>query len=929
MSACTPPHITALDLPQPSGSLRLLAALLLVLVGGVLSAAGTLHHRPVGFALAALLGLGLTVLVGERAPLRCLAWLAAGSTLLLVPVLLPGAWLAGAVAPSAVCLALCGVLLWSLPCRAEHGPFVLAVACGLGLALAPMLDRSLVLVPPFGDEPIYFINVRSLAVDGDLNLTNQALDSVSCGYVPGGKLSHWDTSPWSVRVGFPLLLTPWYGLAGTWGMSLWTGLAVVLCGALVFRWLAGQGLPLPQSAGWAALASVASPLLLYGGRVFPETTAALALLLAVSGPRWCRLPLLAGLVLLKVRYLPLSLGFAAVELLALAGSWPRRAALGGVALLVLGGALAADVLLFGGTLVVARYADWLGNLGMLWLPDLWLVSLTGLLLDQEYGLLWLGPVCLLGLGALLARLRELWTAGSAWSAGSAWPAAAAGAAVYLLSLLVFRGNIWYGGLNPGARFLAVLLPLAVLALAGGRRAGLRKAALLTELLAVTQLVLVLSVGWAADGLVPQLSGRDWRLAWVGELLGLPVSALLPSLVRAVGWEVWLAVLCGVAGLAALLHLVSRHLASLRAAGPAVLLGGGAVLLLGASSVTSPLYHAEDLAFPSTFRLGSPPAGVTLSPRDADRRLRQDLSTPENYHLVMGSLLDGSARYPWTEHPEQWMERPIAEIWPEYLAAAQGMSLRGLRARWLPAPQAVVLASGASLELPPVGGPRLALRVRKEWSAWRRDKPARLALFGAAAEGDRQLALLMVQERLWETATLAGEVREGEVGLRVQNVGEVPFEVDWLRWTGSAAQAGGALLPRPERNPTPGAAASLTIWDFEPLSGDLVPWVSGWTLYTPGEIGATLELPATGRYEVRYRVQSLPAEHGQVSVEARLNGELLEGWAVTDAAWREGRLQVALPAGKHQVTLRMSVTADAAGVGLRHLTVDRVDFFPLE
>jgi hypothetical protein len=388
---------------------------------------------------------------------------------LLSGLALPG--LAALSGPPLLALAAAGALglWWRLP--APPARLLFPVVLVVYLVVATGVQRR---VGAEGDEPHYLMVAASLLEDGDLEL--------EADYAAGRYREFYRTRPtlephYRVRgregriyslhaVGLSLMVLPAFALAGypgaSWFMALVGALLVVELRRLLRQ---ASGDPaLAERVSW--LLALSPPLLYYAGLVFTEVPAALlvafGLSRALEADRLRRRGLLAlaaamaFLPWLNVRYAPL-----AVLVLLLAAWLLRRAPLRLAQLCLPGVASALGLALY--HQVLYGFADPRRVYGSR--PELSLAALpegvSGLLLDQEFGLLVYAPVFALALPGLwvLSRRRPslglaaLGIAASALLTAGAW-------------------HMWRGGWNPPARFLVPVLPALALGVAAALRRGL-------------------------------------------------------------------------------------------------------------------------------------------------------------------------------------------------------------------------------------------------------------------------------------------------------------------------------------------------------------------------------------------------------------------------------------------------------------------------
>jgi hypothetical protein len=360
-----------------------------------------------------------------------------------------------------------------------------------------------------GDEPHYLAIAHSIAFDGDFDLANNY--GANEPLVGGGVLqpeAHVRPGVGGIvrpvhDVGLPLVFAPVVRMAVPLTHLLtrlvppaalqrarlnppvlyrhllsfaMIALTAVLSG-LMFDACISLGASARIAVGVTALLVLSPPLLIFSALFFTELLSALLVFLVFDracvrdvkrAATWWWLGCATGfLLLLHVRNLGLVVPLAGIALYRLRAPSRRPecvAFAAGVALLV--AIRTAINYQFWGTLLTgphARPGEWMG----LW--ELMITSatrLTGLLVDQEYGLLAYAPVyaaAMWGAWALANRNRGL-----AWSlfvTGGIY------AAIVVCPLTNVHG--WTGGWSPPARFLTPIAPLLGLCVFEGLRAAPR------------------------------------------------------------------------------------------------------------------------------------------------------------------------------------------------------------------------------------------------------------------------------------------------------------------------------------------------------------------------------------------------------------------------------------------------------------------------
>jgi hypothetical protein len=325
-----------------------------------------------------------------------------------------------------------------------------AIVFGVSLSLIPMtLDY-----PVDGDEPFYLLITESIARDGDLDLANQyaglsasATKRPDLVPQPGDPVGS-GGEQYSRHAPFlPILLLPGYLVGGLYGAVATIALFGALLAYSLGRWI-------EEEVGRAAavaifpLVALAPPVLFYSLRIWPEVPAAFFLAEALrqmsrrKGGRF--VAALAGLALLKLRFVAIAAPLLIIYLLRGRRSWKLVAA--GVAALAVPFVLVWVVT--GSPLNVHAPGELRPAAAAAYLRGAF-----GLLLDGQGGLLFQAPLLFLALFGLLdwKKLPESGRVGIV-------------AAIPYLLLLFPRAE-WHGGWSPPLRYLVVFTPLFALLLA--------------------------------------------------------------------------------------------------------------------------------------------------------------------------------------------------------------------------------------------------------------------------------------------------------------------------------------------------------------------------------------------------------------------------------------------------------------------------------
>ncbi len=310
-----------------------------------------------------------------------------------------------------------------------------------------------------GDEPHYLLITHSLVHDGDLRVQNNYFQEDYRNFYLGKIGPHLAANtPYSIHgIGLPILLVPGYALAGLTG-SLVT---LALLGAMLWRGIYLAAFLLTGNREASVLAAcvfgLTSPALFLSVSAYPELPAAVIVTLVAvrllrSEPEkrlfalgWALL--VATLPFFHMKFIPL----AGLLWGALAYQFQRgrytvlSGVLSGAAL----GALAFVVFFFvttGSFDPTASYGR--QRIFLSGIP----IGLLGLFFDQEFGLLPVSPVYLIGLAGLVPLLRRHFFFGVV--------------SLLVLAVVVLPGAahpLWSGGNSPAARFLFPVLPLLALA----------------------------------------------------------------------------------------------------------------------------------------------------------------------------------------------------------------------------------------------------------------------------------------------------------------------------------------------------------------------------------------------------------------------------------------------------------------------------------
>jgi hypothetical protein len=328
-----------------------------------------------------------------------------------------------------------------------------------------------------GDEPHYLLITHSLWHDHDTNLYNNYEHHDYANFfwydlepAWGDQVSKNEIYSYRHKGAFPHFLIPGYVLGGQFGVVLQINIVTALLLLQLFL-LSYALFHSPTASFWAWICSgLTVPIVVYMGQIYPETVAALLVLLVVR-QIW-KIPanqigrgkafwfhclsiiiILILLIALKTRYVPI----AGTVILAwffflirgrLHVKYLRWALPGFIIVLGLGGAftILLDRYVFGGTFW-GRFQD-MRFMSYFFAGHNPLFAALGLLWDQEYGLFTYAPIyiaALLGVGVLTRKeLRITWPIlgiiGANYVVIAVWP-------------------LWHAAPTPPSRYLLPILPL--------------------------------------------------------------------------------------------------------------------------------------------------------------------------------------------------------------------------------------------------------------------------------------------------------------------------------------------------------------------------------------------------------------------------------------------------------------------------------------
>jgi hypothetical protein len=404
-----------------------------------------------------------------------------------------------------------------------------------GVALVWFLAiRVVSLTPLTGDEPHYLVLAQSLLTDQDLKVGNNYNRGDYLPYYSGELEPHivgGDDSRirrYSIHApGLAAIIAPAFAVAGSWGVI--TLLAVIAAGATWLVWIAGYALTRSLPAAWFgwSVVTLTAPVALLASMIYPDVVAAGVIVAAVTvisgrAPQtvggWFALGLLIGLLpWLHSRF---AIPAAAITIVLTLRIWSGVQWRNAVALL---------------TPIVMITASWLTHFRLIYgsfdprsayggrapMDASNVVNgVTGLLADQEFGLLPNAPVYVVVAAGLLGLL---------WTRRRLLGELAVVVIPYVLSVSGF--GMWWAGYCPPARLLVPVLfacgPVAAVAWSESPRTG-RSAALLLLSLSVAISVVMAFPGRGSLAYNDADGSARW-MEWVSKDGRL--SSALPSFFR--------------------------------------------------------------------------------------------------------------------------------------------------------------------------------------------------------------------------------------------------------------------------------------------------------------------------------------------------------------------------------------------------------------
>ena len=450
------------------------------------------------------------------------------------------------------------------------------LAFGLAAVLYLAAAWRLSPVLPSGDEPHYLVIAESLLRDGNLRIENNHISRGYLAYVDGELKPDYlrrgrDRQIYSIHApGLPALILPAFALGGYPGVVVFLALLSALGAALA--WRAAFEITGDTTAAWVGWAAVAlsAPFFFQAFTVFPDAPAAVIVMYVVY-------TLVRGDGLTSsFRVGTLGAAVAILPWLHTRYSLLAGAAAVVVVLRLFSSAHAVGPSFSSGNMpqVIAQAKAWVyvrllaflaipfvSAAAWLWMfhaiygtfdprapyggsPEMRLarvpIGLTGLLIDQQFGLLPNAPIYLIALAALVTLAKDRRRLAIELVAT---------AAPYVIAVAAF--HMWWAGLSSPARFLVpVLLPLSVPLAVFWRRHVTTPPRTAIAMLLMASLGITAILGVAADGalLYNTRDGFARWLEWIAPAVNL--SYALPSLFQENAAAAWMKAFCGSAALGA-------------------------------------------------------------------------------------------------------------------------------------------------------------------------------------------------------------------------------------------------------------------------------------------------------------------------------------------------------------------------------------------
>jgi hypothetical protein len=397
-----------------------------------------------------------------------------------------------------------------------------------------------------GDEPHYLITTTSLLEDRDAEESNNYIGETLQPHPtnaerPGVYSKH--------GIGLPLLLIAPYGIGGH---SLVLGFLAALGAATAANvaLLAHRYCRSPILAGAVGLAlGLSSPLASFSLLVFPEVPAALCVvyaarrLLAQRNATWQWALVgaaVAALPWLHQRFILISLALVVVAVLRHRRSMKQRDLLAAVIPPIFAGIamLGWWMYLYGRPLPAS--GDHAGFSG----PADFLKNMSGILIDQQWGLLTYSPLLALAIATVVPFAR--------WQSADAL---ALGLIVIPYAVLVADFSEWYGGLSAPARFLTAIVPLAAAPMVWWlNQLTSRTAWSVFSLFALPSMVIMALMLADPIRLYTYPGGTALLVEAVEIWTGLPLTDWLPTFIGEFAWSSNMLAFASAAGFSVLLLL---------------------------------------------------------------------------------------------------------------------------------------------------------------------------------------------------------------------------------------------------------------------------------------------------------------------------------------------------------------------------------------
>ena len=411
-----------------------------------------------------------------------------------------------------------------------------------------------------GDEPHYLLAAKSIVEDGNVDVSDEYASRAYAEFYPHELRPHGQETAGRLNephgVGFPLLIAPAYALGGAKAVELFLAAIAALGVALAYR-LALRVAPDPWALGATIAVGLSPPLLAYGTAVYPELSAATALvaaaLLAVrldtrvsrSEAALCFV-LLGSLPWLGTKFVPAGLVIGAFAARSIWRARHRTLAVLGVELSLFSVALfvAINEALYNGPTPYA--ADVAGETATdASFPSAYLeraYRLVALFIDRDYGLLRWAPVFLLAFVGLwwLWHSRREQVARAVPGVREIEVTAGLCAAALGAQLLVaaFVAPTMFGFWFP-PRHLMACLPLAIPLVAWGLRHMPRVGSVLVAVTLLASAWVYADVRWGEGSLAADRPDAPFG----------PLTDALPLFTSDGGWPFWLAAALGIAAAA--------------------------------------------------------------------------------------------------------------------------------------------------------------------------------------------------------------------------------------------------------------------------------------------------------------------------------------------------------------------------------------------